>query len=187
MPETARARVRPGNDRFEARLAALDAWDAPWQRMDARYPTSMLLARGLGWLIILLPAAAPSVLGLLGLLPGAWTAVGLVVLGLLLIWAAADLLLIPRRARAVGYAEREEDVLVRRGVLSHRVTAVPYGRMQYVEVSQGPWQRLFGLSSVTFRTASAAADVSVPGVSREEARRLREELSRRGRERMEAL
>ncbi|SQC36817.1 Uncharacterised protein [Rothia kristinae] len=30
MPETARARVRPGSDRFEARLAALDAWDAPW-------------------------------------------------------------------------------------------------------------------------------------------------------------
>ncbi len=34
------------------------------------------------------------------------------------------------------------------GVLTRTLTVVPYGRIQSVRVTQGPWQRLFGLASV---------------------------------------
>ncbi len=43
-----------------------------------------------------------------------------------------------RRWAAWGYAERERDLMIRRGVLVRRLTIVPYGRMQFVDVRQGP-------------------------------------------------
>ncbi len=39
---------------------------------------------------------------------------------------------------AHGWAEREDDLLIKRGRLWRSVTVVPYGRMQYVEVTSGP-------------------------------------------------
>src|SRR5580658_8951946 len=39
------------------------------------------------------------------------------------------------RFRAWGYLERDEDLEVRRGVLVQRLSVVPYGRMQFVEIT----------------------------------------------------
>ena len=50
-----------------------------------------------------------------------------------------------RRVRAWGYLEREDDLLVRRGVMVQRLSVVPYGRMQFVEVTSGLMERVFGL------------------------------------------
>ena len=48
-----------------------------------------------------------------------------------------------RRFRAWRYQERHEDLLVARGVMVQRLSVVPYGRMQFVEVTAGPIERLF--------------------------------------------
>ena len=80
-------------------------------------------------------------------------AAGLVVLaGVGLGW------LLSRRVGAWGYAEREDDLLVRRGVLFRRLSVIPYGRMQYVDVTAGPFERAFGLATVRMHTAAAASD-----------------------------
>ena len=71
-----------------------------------------------------------------------------------------------RRYRAWGYAEREDDLLVRRGVMIRRLTVVPYGRMQFVDVTAGPVDRLFGLATVQLHTAAAATDARIPGLDR---------------------
>lgn len=97
--------------------------------------------------------------------------------------AAAALLLWPfvgRRYRSWGYAERADDLLVRRGVMFIRLSVVPYGRMQFIDVTAGPLERLLGLASVRLHTAAAATDARIPGLDREEAARLRDRLAELG-------
>jgi membrane protein YdbS with pleckstrin-like domain len=93
---------------------------------------------------------------------------------------ALVLLAVERRWAAWGYLEREDDLLVRRGVLVRRTSVVPYGRMQYVDVTAGPLARRYGLATVTLHTAAAATDASVPGLRAEEAARLRDRLAALG-------
>jgi uncharacterized protein len=85
-----------------------------------------------------------------------------------------------RRVRAWGYTEREDDLLVRRGVMFRRLSVIPYGRMQYVEVTAGPFERAFGLATVQMHTAAAASDARIPGLSTAEAARLRDQLTSLG-------
>jgi membrane protein YdbS with pleckstrin-like domain len=85
-----------------------------------------------------------------------------------------------RRVRAWGYAERAEDLLVRRGVMFRRMSVIPYGRMQYVEVTAGPFERAFGLATVQMHTAAAASDARIPGLPAVEAARLRDQLTSLG-------
>jgi hypothetical protein len=85
-----------------------------------------------------------------------------------------------RRVRGWGYAERAEDLLVRRGVMFRRMSVIPYGRMQYVEVTAGPFERAFGLATVQMHTAAAASDARIPGLPAVEAARLRDQLTSLG-------
>jgi uncharacterized protein len=84
------------------------------------------------------------------------------------------------RYRAWGYAEREDDLLVRRGVMVRRLSVVPYGRMQFVDVTAGPVDRMFGLATVQLHTAAAATDARIPGLTVAEAHRLRDRLAALG-------
>jgi uncharacterized protein len=85
-----------------------------------------------------------------------------------------------RRVRAWGYVERDQDLLVRRGVMFRRMSVIPYGRMQYVEVTAGPFERAFGLATVQMHTAAAASDARIPGLPAVEAARLRDQLTSLG-------
>lgn len=85
-----------------------------------------------------------------------------------------------RRFRAWRYLERDEDLLVRRGVMIQRLSVVPYGRMQFVEVTAGLVERMFGLSTVKLHTAAAHSDARIPGLEAAEAARLRDHLAALG-------
>ena len=85
-----------------------------------------------------------------------------------------------RRFRAWRYQERHEDLIVARGVMVQRLSVVPYGRMQFVEVTAGPIERLFGLSTVKLHTAAAASDARIPGREQAEGARLRDRLTELG-------
>lgn len=82
-----------------------------------------------------------------------------------------------RQWSAWGYAEREADLLVRRGILVRRLSVVPYGRMQFVDVTAGPVDRRLGLATVHLHTAAAASDARIPGLPVAEAGRLRDRLA----------
>lgn len=102
------------------------------------------------------------------------TAVAVIVAGLLVEPV------VRRRYRSWGYCERSADLLVRRGVLFRRLTVVPYGRMQLVDVTAGAIERLYGLQTVHLRTAAAATDARIPGLEPTEATRLRDRLASLG-------
>ena len=81
-----------------------------------------------------------------------------------------------RRVRAIGYVLREDDLLFRRGIMFERVIAVPYGRLQLVDVTRGPLLRALGLATLKFVTASVATGVNLPGLPEAEAEALRDRL-----------
>ena len=82
----------------------------------------------------------------------------------------------PRRVRSIRYRLRADDLVFRRGIMFQRQVAVPYGRMQLVDITRGPVARALGLADLKFVTAAAASAVTLPGLPIEEAERLRDEL-----------
>jgi len=107
-----------------------------------------------------------------------WLAAILLVIGGLI--AGIRLGMIERTYRNWGYVERDDDLYITRGVLFRSLVAVPYGRMQLVEVESGPLERAFKLATVTLKTASAETNASIPGLAPEEATRLRDRLTELG-------
>ena len=147
--------------------------DVTWSRVSPR----LALARRVTLTITLgLLAAVVAVVGLV-LVGWPWT--WLVLLGLAVL-GAWGWLLAGWQAAAIGYAERADDLLVRRGVMIRNLVVVPYGRMQYVDVQAGPLDRAFGIAQVQLHTASSGTDASIPGLPPHEAARLRDRLASRG-------
>ena len=86
----------------------------------------------------------------------------------------------PRAYQRWGWALREHDLLISHGVLIHQVVSIPAGRIQHVDVHQGPIERALGLARLQVYTASGGgADGEIPGLARATADALREKLVRR--------
>ncbi|HEY8028611.1 MAG TPA: PH domain-containing protein [Gaiellaceae bacterium] len=128
--------------------------------------------------VVVATVAAIVVAAVLGSRGGSAVAAG-GVCGALVLGIAAEWF-VRRRIRAWGYAERADDLLVRRGVMFSRLSVVPYGRMQFIDVTAGPVERSFGLATVRMHTAAAASDARIPGLPRDEAARLRDRLAELG-------
>lgn len=95
----------------------------------------------------------------------------------LLLGLYAMLVLAPRRYRAWGYAESEDELAVRRGVWTRTRTVVPFGRVQHIDVAQGPIERRFGLATLILHTAGTrGATVALPGLEQAEAERMRDRV-----------
>ena len=105
---------------------------------------------------------------------------GIPVTAAVVLLAAFAWLVLRGRYRSWGYLERADDLVVRHGLLFRQVSVVPYGRMQFIDVSAGPIDRLFGLATVQLHTAAAASDARIPGLAQEEADRLRDRLASLG-------
>jgi membrane protein YdbS with pleckstrin-like domain len=105
--------------------------------------------------------------------------VAVCVVGVLVIVAATvfGVVLIGRVVAAWGYALGDDIAYIRRGRLFRQVTAVPYARLQYVDVTAGPLDRRFGLASLRLHTASASTDAHIPGLPEATARNLRDTLT----------
>jgi membrane protein YdbS with pleckstrin-like domain len=115
---------------------------------------------------------------------GGWAWLAPAVVGPL---AIAVVVLVPRQVRALGYAEREADLFIRKGVMFRSLVVVPYGRMQFVDVQAGPLARRCRIAQVQLHTASPGTDASIPGLPPEEAARLRDRLAALGEARLAGL
>jgi membrane protein YdbS with pleckstrin-like domain len=87
-----------------------------------------------------------------------------------------SLVVTPRRVRAYGYQLREDDLVFRKGIMFLRFVAVPYGRMQLVDINRGPVSRALGLSELKFVTAAASTGIVIPGLLAADAEELRDHL-----------
>jgi uncharacterized protein len=84
-----------------------------------------------------------------------------------------------RRFRSWRIDFTADALQIHRGLLWQQSTAVPYHRIQQIDIEQGPLQRRFDLVSLRLRTASAGSDGHVPGLSRDDAESLRTTLLQR--------
>jgi len=132
-------------------------------------------------------AIGGAVVGTLILLiiPVPW--IGGLVLAAVGVTTVIRLIIAPRRVRSIGWILRDDDLVVRRGILLSRLVAVPYGRMQLVDVNRGPVARLLGLAELRLVTAAATSDVTLPGLPEPEAAELRDALVARAEERRVGL
>ena len=98
--------------------------------------------------------------------------------GAVALLALAALAWLPRRRwRAWGYREGEDELHVRHGLMVRTRTVVPFGRVQHIDVAQGPVERRFGLATLILHTAGTrGASVPLPGLPHAEAERLRDRI-----------
>ncbi|HJX88787.1 MAG TPA: PH domain-containing protein [Gemmatimonadales bacterium] len=147
--------------------ARLELPDVAWRRVSPKLMWSQLVGTFVGALVVL-ALTIPLHLLQLPFAP--------IVSGLVAVLFLIALVLVPRRVRSIGYQLREDDLLFRRGIMFLRFVAVPYGRMQLVDINRGPVDRALGLSELRFVTAAASTGVTIPGVDAEEADALRDRL-----------
>ncbi|WP_067498577.1 PH domain-containing protein [Actinoplanes sp. TFC3] len=161
--------------------SALEPWPetVAWRPVSRSLITVELIGLA-GWTV-----AALAVFAAVWIWTGYWLWPVLIVVELAL--AAWRAIVTFRAVKAWGYAERDNDLLVRHGLVIRRLSIVPYARMQFVDVTAGPLERAFKLATVQLHTAAAASDAKIPGLPPDEAARLRDRLTALGEDRAEGL
>ena len=82
-----------------------------------------------------------------------------------------------RRYHARGYQIGADRLRVVRGLIFRSDTVVPFGRVQHIDVHQGPIERAYGLGTLVVHTAgNHNASVSLPGLGHDDAMAMREEI-----------
>jgi hypothetical protein len=93
--------------------------------------------------------------------------------------AALVALFVTRRCRSWRYRFGDDALEVHYGVWWRTLAAVPYQRIQQVEVEHGPLQRRFGVVSLALRTASVTSLGTLPGIAAADAEAVRRMLLQR--------
>ena len=148
-------------------------------RLDPRY----VFVRQIGGLITTGVVATVALVALVSVAFAtrpAWSIIWLVAGAWLLVTALLAWWLWTWPAKAYNYASYRLDddgLEIRRGVIWRGVVNVPRTRVQHTDVSQGPIERGQGLSTLVVHTAGTEhAMVVLPGLSREDALSLRDQL-----------
>lgn len=156
---TGGARARLRNPRHRVSRRAIGWWS---------------LHAAIGWVIV---AAAQLVLvAAVSGTPGWLLVTGLVCAGL----GVVHVLVMPQwRYRVHRWESTEDAVYTLAGWVNLEWRVAPVSRIQTVDTKRGPLQQLFGLSTVTVTTASAAGPVEIAGIDADLATDLVETLTAR--------
>lgn len=142
--------------------------DGKWHQISPRYVVSQLLQEGI---FLALVVAAALIVGLVLDQHWVWIPAGVITVVIVIM-----LVILPRQAKAIGFMLRADDIVFRKGILWQRIIAVPYGRMQLVDITHGPLDRAFGVSQLKMVTAAATTGVQIPGLTQAAAEALRDTL-----------
>lgn len=146
-----------------------------------RPPRNRVEKRAIAWwtvqalLLVLPPLIALVVLG--ALLPPArfWLLLGALVV---LVLGAPYVVVMPQwRFRVHRWEVTDDAVYTAAGWLLQEWRIAPMSRIQTVDTARGPIQQVFGLSSVTVTTASAAGPLSIDGLDHRQAQEIVEQLT----------
>ena len=98
-----------------------------------------------------------------------------VVIGLI---GLSGIMVAPDRVyRRLGYALDDRLLRTVRGWLFHTDTVVPFVRVQHIDVTRGPFDKMFGTATLVVHTAGTHNSVvTLPGLSPERAAEIREAI-----------
>ena len=147
-----------------------------YQSVDPSYKTLLRLVILIDVLLLLMIITAATYL-----VPAllTWHGVGVAVL-LLSFAGVLGTVVVPRRFRLTGYQLQPGVVQFRTGAFWRAQTAVTLNRIQHVEITQGPLERLLGLARLVIYTAGGkGSDLIVPGLAQLRAEAIRDSLLQR--------
>ncbi|HLS93370.1 MAG TPA: PH domain-containing protein [Microbacterium sp.] len=144
------------------------ALDGTWHQISPKYVVSQFVQEGLLLVVVAVAAAA------VWYFTGQWWP--WIAGGAIMLVQIVSLAILPRQAKALGYMLRGDDIVFRKGILWQRMVAVPYGRMQLIDITHGPLDRIFGVSKLKMVTAAASTGVEIPGLGQQAAEALRDTL-----------
>jgi uncharacterized protein len=107
----------------------------------------------------------------IGALPAAVTTAGFLLVCVAAVWWWTGLVW-----RAWGFRVGERALHLRHGVFVRKVSAIPFHRVQHIDIESGPLERRLGLATFVLRTASASSDSTVPALDAGHAEELRERI-----------
>lgn len=147
-----------------------------FHRLDPRAIPLWRLSNLLGWSIIAISLLILTViltlkfgLPLIAVISG-WTL--LLALIVWLTWFRP-----PRLYKSWSYRIDDRVLETRSGLLFQVSRLLPLNRLQHVDLHRGPLERMFGLTSLILHTAGThSASITIPGLDRETASRLRDHL-----------
>ena len=161
----------------EARAAMHEGDDSALTKLDPAYTSALRVTSAL--------FAIPLIIGSLVLegivqsnAPPELTPPFGVFAGFVTLLALALIIRLPaRRYAARGYLMSADRLRVVRGILFRSDTIVPFGRVQHIDVDQGPIERFFDIATLTLHTAgNHNASVHLPGLSHDLAKQMREDI-----------
>lgn len=102
---------------------------------------------------------------------------GILLIAALLVAAVLALVIPPRRYGAWSYDESEDELHVAHGIWLRSLTVMPYGRVQHIDVAQGPLERRYGVGTLILHAAGThSSAVTLPGLDMPEAERMRDAI-----------
>ena len=137
--------------------------------LDPAFMTTSRIATALGLLPFLVGAGVLEFAQLLT--PGSF------LVPMLLVYAFVAYTVPARKYRHWGYDMGMGRLRVVRGYMFYRDTFVPFGRIQHIDVDQGPIDRRYGLATLTVHTAgNHNSTVTLPGLAHADALAMREAI-----------
>ena len=148
----------------------MEAGPPPLLAVEPGYRNVLRVRLAISWLVLLGIALVVDRVLLAGL------GLGGLLLGLTAIVAVLVVLLVPQRIyRRLRYGLTEQLLQVVRGWLFHSDTVVPLVRVQHIDVTRGPLDKMFGTASLVVHTAGTHnSTVTVPGLAPERANEIRD-------------
>ncbi|HET9354597.1 MAG TPA: PH domain-containing protein [Sphingomicrobium sp.] len=140
------------------------------QPVERGYRHALMAQAAVFWLVVLVGAIVLDRF----VLAGSWAA-GLVPL-IVAFFAFGGVVIGPGRIyRRLGYALDDRLIRIVRGWLFHVDTVVPFVRVQHIDVTRGPFDKLFGTASLIVHTAGTHNSVvTLPGLAPQRASAIRD-------------
>lgn len=121
---------------------------------DRKYITKMILTIWLVFLLGVFPFVFLALIPELG-----WVYLVLFLLGNA-IWLALAHILVAPYYRSISYELADEEVIVRKGIVTKTENVVPYRMITNVSVKRGPLDRLLGMGTLEIHTAGHSQNAS---------------------------
>jgi uncharacterized protein len=102
---------------------------------------------------------------------------GSVIVPVVILYAFMAFVVPARKYRHWGYDMGSDRLRIVRGYMFYRDTVVPFGRIQHIDVDQGPIDRRYDLATLTVHTAgNHNSTVALPGLLHADALAMRETI-----------
>jgi membrane protein YdbS with pleckstrin-like domain len=135
-------------------------------------PAYVKVLRIVSGIMALIPIIGAGVLEFAQLAP-----TGMIITPVLLLAAYYVWVIPQRRYNRWGYAAGTDRLRIVRGYLFYSDTVVPYGRIQHMDVDQGPIERPYSLATFSAHTAGThGSTIVLPGLPHADALALRERI-----------